>query len=65
MLLHDARKVDIYDTEPERIQLQIQLISQWLKENPNVNANSDFENLLFFLRSCKYDLERTKKKIKK
>ncbi|XP_011186013.1 retinol-binding protein pinta [Zeugodacus cucurbitae] len=64
MLLHGSRKVGTYDTEPERIRLQVQHISQWLRENPNVNANNDFENLLFFLRSCKYDLDRTKKKIK-
>ncbi|XP_053945240.1 retinol-binding protein pinta [Anastrepha ludens] len=64
MLLHGSRKVTTCDTEPERVHVQVQHISQWLKENPNVNANSEYENLFFFLRSCKYDIERTKKKIK-
>ncbi|XP_054747402.1 retinol-binding protein pinta [Anastrepha obliqua] len=64
MLLHGSRKVTTCDTEPERVHVQVQHISQWLKENPNVNANSEYENLFFFLRSCKYDTERTKKKIK-
>ncbi|XP_067618036.1 retinol-binding protein pinta [Eurosta solidaginis] len=63
-MLRGSRKVTACDTEPERVKFQIQHILQWLKDNPNVNGNSDYENLYFFLRSCKYDVDRTKKKLK-
>lgn len=42
----------------------LQKIYEWLDENPNINACRDENHLTFFLRSCKYDLEKTKKKIK-
>ncbi|XP_055849969.1 retinol-binding protein pinta [Episyrphus balteatus] len=48
---------------PERVNC-LEKIHEWLDENPNVNACRDENHLTFFLRSCKYDLEKTKKKIK-
>ncbi|XP_055906223.1 retinol-binding protein pinta [Eupeodes corollae] len=42
----------------------LESINKWLEENPNINACRDENHLTFFLRSCKYDLEKTKKKIK-
>ena len=35
----------------------------WLEENPKVNAHTDQDSLLYFLRGCKFNLELTKKKI--
>lgn len=63
-MLHDFTKLTQLDSEPERVNLQLQQISKWLEENPQVNACNDLTNLLFFLRNCKFDVERTKRKIK-
>lgn len=43
---------------------QVQIIHRWLLENPNVNAHNDPRTIIFFLRGCKFDVEKTKKKIK-
>ncbi|XP_013101214.1 retinol-binding protein pinta [Stomoxys calcitrans] len=48
----------------DKVQQKIQMIYQWLADNPHVNACTDFDNLSRFLHSCKYDVDRTKKKIK-
>lgn len=40
-------------------------IKQFLRENPNINARDDQRTLLYFLRSCKFNIEQTEKKIKK
>lgn len=43
---------------------QIQVIGQWLRENPQVNGHNDPRTIIFFLRGCKFDVEKAKKKIK-
>ena len=43
---------------------QIQLIQKWLQENPQVNAHPDPRTIIFFLRGCKFDVDKAKKKIK-
>lgn len=65
MWRHNSRRITSYDTDPEQINTQLQNLVQWLKDNPSINGCMDFNNLLFFLRACKHDLERTKKKIKR
>uniref|UniRef100_A0A336N1X3 CSON011904 protein n=1 Tax=Culicoides sonorensis TaxID=179676 RepID=A0A336N1X3_CULSO len=55
---------DIGETSERRTEALIMLKS-WLKENPKINANPDPLSLLYFLRACKYDLDRTKENIKK
>lgn len=66
MLLQNSNKISPcdYGNEPDKVHQKVQIICQWLNDNPNINACTDYENLSFFLRSCKYDIERTKKKIK-
>lgn len=39
-------------------------IHKWLNEHPEINAHNDPATIIFFLRGCKFDLEKTKKKIK-
>ncbi|CAO1423148.1 unnamed protein product [Diamesa tonsa] len=39
-------------------------IQEFLKENTLINAHPDRKCILNFLRSCKYDIEKTKKKMK-
>lgn len=40
-------------------------IQEFLKENTLINAHPDRKCILNFLRSCKYDIEKTKKKMKR
>lgn len=40
-------------------------IRKFLEENPKINGKSDNYTILQFLRRCKFDLDETKKKIKK
>jgi hypothetical protein len=40
-------------------------IKRFLEDNSNINGRSDDRSILYFLRSCKFDLEKTQKKIKK
>ncbi|EDV91555.1 retinol-binding protein pinta [Drosophila grimshawi] len=49
---------------PNGEQLQVQELSYWLDANPTINGCKDYANLHFFLRTCKFDLDRAKKKIK-
>lgn len=42
----------------------IKEIQQWLLENPKINARSDPGSILTFLRCCKFNVERTKSRIK-
>lgn len=53
-----------YGNEPDKVHQKVQILYQWLTDNPHINACTDTENLKFFLHSCKYDVDRTKKKIK-
>ncbi|XP_061386712.1 retinol-binding protein pinta-like, partial [Musca vetustissima] len=67
MFLRNSIKIKPCDNNCEtgdKVQQKIQLLYKWLADNPNINARTDYENLAQFLRSCKYDLDRTKKKIK-
>lgn len=50
------------ETEEKREKC-LNAVRDWLRENPNLNARSDDLSLLAFLRACKFDLERTKKKL--
>lgn len=43
---------------------QVQLIQHWLTENPNINAQNDPLIIICFLRGCKFDVDKTKQKIK-
>lgn len=43
---------------------QVRELCEWLDANPKINGCQSYENLHFFLRTCKFDVERTKKKLK-
>lgn len=43
----------------------IQKIQRWITENPQINAHNHPKTIIFFLRGCKFDLEKTKLKIKR
>lgn len=44
---------------------QLDDIIGWLEENPKINAMKCNARNLLFLRGCKYDLEKTKKKLRR
>lgn len=50
------------ETETKRNE-SVKEIQNWLEENPKINGNYDEESILPFLRGCKYDMAKTKKKI--
>ncbi|XP_017088701.2 retinol-binding protein pinta [Drosophila bipectinata] len=58
------RQVATYEDDPEKVLQQVQELSDWLSANPQVNGCNSYENLHFFLRTSKFDVERTKKKLK-
>lgn len=39
-------------------------IHLYLRDNPQINAHTDRKYILYFLRSCKFNIELTKNKIK-
>lgn len=56
-------KEQLNETKLKRFE-SVREIQKWLEENPKINSNKNEEAILPFLRGCKYDMERTKKKIK-
>lgn len=55
---------DIGETKEARNNGLAEIVS-WLNDNPEINGDKSARNVLCFLRSCKFDIERTKEKIRK
>lgn len=55
-------KNNLNETETKRKDY-VKEIRKWFDDNPNLNGNKDEEAIIPFLRGCKYDLEKTKKKL--
>lgn len=53
------------DEDAEIVAKQIEDINEWLEENPEINAMKCDARNLMFLRGCKYNLDKTKKKIRR
>ncbi|XP_077291627.1 retinol-binding protein pinta-like [Arctopsyche grandis] len=49
--------------DPNRIEQDLQALKDWLAKQPHLNARTDDQWLIAFLRGCKYSLERTKEKL--
>ncbi|KAK3927294.1 Alpha-tocopherol transfer protein-like [Frankliniella fusca] len=49
--------------DPARRQADIDAIKTWLSKQAHLNANTEDQWILTFLRGCKFSLERTKEKI--
>lgn len=47
----------------ERMKSDVDALKDWLKKSPYIRARADDQNLVNFLRSCKYSIERAKMKL--
>jgi hypothetical protein len=49
--------------DPKRIESDLAYIKEWLSKQPHLNARTDDQLLIAFLRGTKFSLERTKEKL--
>lgn len=55
--------IEQLDEDPERIESDISVLKDWILKQPHLNARTDDQFLIAFLRGCKYSLVATKNKI--
>lgn len=48
---------------PSRIEKDLEALKEWINKQPHLNARTDDQFLIAFLRGCKYSLEKAKYKI--
>lgn len=53
------------DESEETAKQSMLQVQEFLGKNPKINARTDRRTILFFLRSCKFNVEQAEKKIKK
>ncbi len=47
---------------PTRLEADIEAFRDWIKKSPHLNAPTDDQILVNYLRGCKYSLEKAKQK---
>lgn len=52
------------EEDAEFIRESLDNLKKWTEENPNLHIRNEDKYLLIFLRCCKYDLKKTKERIK-
>lgn len=52
-----------YNEIPEQIESELGELKEWIKDTPHLNARTDDQFLVSYLRGCKHNLEKTKEKI--
>ncbi|XP_017774660.1 PREDICTED: alpha-tocopherol transfer protein-like [Nicrophorus vespilloides] len=58
-----AKAIKELNEDVSRIPEDLAYIKNWLKQTKHINARTDDQWLLSFLRGCKFSLERTKEKL--
>lgn len=48
---------------PESISKDVEALRSWIQQQPHLNARLDNQFLIQYLRRCRYNLEKAKKKI--
>ncbi|KAH8409985.1 hypothetical protein KR009_003612, partial [Drosophila setifemur] len=51
--------------DPSRLEADLLAFKTWIEQQPHLNARTDDQFLVAFLRGCKYSLERAKSKLDK
>ena len=56
--------LDELNEDPTRVETDIQAIKDWAAKQPHLqNIRLDDKYILYFLRGCKFSIERTKEKL--
>ncbi|KAF5287382.1 hypothetical protein FQA39_LY15920 [Lamprigera yunnana] len=58
-----ARAIEELCEVPRRIKEDVEKIRQWLTKQPHLKVRFDDDQIVAFLRGCKYSLQKTKRKI--
>jgi hypothetical protein len=56
------KAIDELAEVPNRVDADFEAFRDWLKKNPHLNAPTDDQILVNYLRGCKYSLEKAKQK---
>ncbi|CAH0384285.1 unnamed protein product [Bemisia tabaci] len=54
---------EINETDDEKIDVNIEIVKEWITRQPHLPQDLDRRILPFFIRGCKHDIERTKRKV--
>lgn len=54
---------DELNETPERLQIDLKVLKEWIKQSPHLRVRMDDQFLVTFLRGCKFSLEKAKQKL--
>jgi hypothetical protein len=57
-----ALAADELNETPERLESDLVVLKEWIKQSPHLRVRMDDQFLVTFLRGCKFSLEKAKQK---
>lgn len=57
-----ALAADELNETPEKLQTDLKVLKEWIKQSPHLQVRMDDQFLVTFLRGCKFSLEKAKQK---
>lgn len=57
------KAIEELNEDPDFIECEIEELKEWIQQTPHLNARTDPQFLLTFLRGSKHDIEKAKAKI--